>query len=327
LDAVEPPRIVVESHVSCASTERAEDVLHDALGAARAPGHAWTVSMRVQPTADHALHAEGEITDGLGIRVADRLLSVPAGDCRGLARAVGIWASMVLEQEVARRRSVVGGSSAAAAAPAAKSSEDPKAPIVALTTESQSGDSLWPAPAPIEKPIPEGEWYLHHEHDDARTLELGAASFLMTGATNGAMAGGSPYAIIEAGNGVFLRPSLAVGETLTALNSPPIQHAMLVAGRFDTCLRVPGLYSQNRGIQLDLCGGADFGYVNDATDDRKYAFVSVGPSLDLRGELGSSLSAAIRTVTGFNVTGMVVSPLLEPLWSGRLELAFSWKVR
>jgi hypothetical protein len=327
LDAVEPPRIVVESRASCASTERAEDVLHDALGAARAPGHAWTVSMRVQPTADHALHAEGEITDGLGLRVADRLLSVPAGDCRGLARAVGIWASMVLEQEVARRRSVVGGSPAAAAAPAAKSAEDPKTPIVSLTTESQSGDSLWPAPAPVEKPIPEGEWYLHHEHDEKRTLEIGVASFLMTGATNGAMAGGSPYAIIEAGDGVFLRPSAAVGETLTALNSPPIQHAMLIAGRFDACLRVPGLYSQNRGIQLDLCGGTDFGYVNDDTDDKTYAFVSVGPSFDLRGELGSSLSAAIRTVTGFNVTGMAVDPALQPLWSGRLELAFSWKVR
>jgi hypothetical protein len=329
LDAVEPPRIVVESRASCASTERVEDVLHDALGAARAPGHAWTVSMRVQPTADHALHAEGEITDGLGLRVADRLLSVPASDCRGLARAVGVWASMVLEQEVARRRSVVGGSpvSPSPAAPAAKSVEDSKTPIVSLTTESQSGDSLWPAPAQTEKRVPEGEWYLHHEHDDARTLELGVASFLMTGATNGAMAGGSPYAIIEAGDGVFLRPSVAVGETLTALNSPPIQHAMLIAGRFDACLRVPGLYSQNRGIQLDLCGGTDFGYVNDTTDDKTYAFVSVGPSLDLRGELGSSLSAAIRTVTGFNVTGMAVSPLLQPLWSGRLELAFSWKVR
>jgi hypothetical protein len=328
VEVSEPPRIVVESHASCASAERAEELLHDALGAARAPGHAWTVTMRVQPAADHALRAQGAITDELGILVADRVLSVPAGDCQGLARAVGVWASLVLEQELARRRTFAPTATPAsppvAAAPAAKAAPAPTS-LVATVADSQSTDSLWPPPAPVEKPPPEGEWYLHH--DDARTLEIGVAGFLMSGAGAGAMAGASPYIIVEAGRGVFLRPSLAVGQSLTALNSPPVLNALWVTGRFDTCLRLPGLYTQNRGIQLDLCGGADFGFLSDSTDDITLPFVSVGPSLDLRGELGSSLSASIRTVAGVNVTSETIGPVYQPLWSGRLELAFSWKVK
>ena len=89
----------------------------------------------------------------------------------------------------------------------------------------------------------------------------------MSGAGAGAMAGAAPYVIIETGRGVFLRPALFFGESLTALNSPPIVHALLLAARVDTCLRLPGLYTQNRGIQLDLCGGADLGVLTDSSDD------------------------------------------------------------
>jgi hypothetical protein len=329
VEVSEPPRIVVESRASCASGERAEELLHDALGSARAPGHAWTVTMRVQPAAEHALHAEGEITDELGLLVADRLLSVPAGDCQGLARAVGVWASLVLEQELARRRSAVASTPATPVSQVSPPRPSRVSPVaaspVAAAADSQSTDSLWPAPEAVEKPPPEGEWYLHH--DDTRTVEIGVAGFLMSGAGAGAMAGASPFVIFEAGRGVFLRPSIAVGQSLTALNSPPILSALWVAGRFDTCLRLPGLYTKNRGIQLDLCGGADFGFLDDSTDDIMLPFVSVGPSLDLRGELGSSLSASIRAVTGVNVTSETSGPLDQPLWSGRLELAFSWKVK
>jgi hypothetical protein len=323
VDVPEPPRIVVESHASCASAEHAEESLHDALGAAQAPGPAWTLTMRVQPTADHALHAEGKITDELGFLVANRALSVPAGDCRGLARAVGVWASLVLEQELARSRSAA-SNAATSTAPSRDSSG--ASANAAAWRESQSS-VLWPAPAPLEKPPPEGDWYLHHEHDDTRTLELGLSGFLMSGAGAGAMAGASPFAIIEAGHGVFLRPALYFGQALTALNSPPVLDALWMASRFDTCLRMPGLYTQNRGIQLDLCGGADLGFVDDSTDDEIVPFVSLGPSLDLRGELGGSLSASIRGVTGINVTSGTTGPVYQPLWSGRLELAFSWKVK
>jgi hypothetical protein len=310
VDVAEPPRIVVESRASCASTDRAEEFVHDALGNARAPGHAWTVRMRVFP-APRGIRAEGQIYDDLGLMVAARELSSPTGDCQGVARAVGVWASLVLQQELAR----------APAAPSVSATVSP----TAQAADSQSTDVLWPAPAVVEKAPDERDWFLHHE--ETRTVEIGVAGFLMSGMGTGAMAGAGPYVIIEAGRGVFLRPSLAFGEALTSLNSPPIVHAMWIGGRFDTCLRLPGLYTKNRGIQLDMCGGTDVGMVSDSTDGIDLPFVSFGPSIDLRGELGSLLSASIRGVAGLNVTSETLGPVYQPLWSGRLELAFSWKVK
>ena len=313
MDAAEPPRIVVDSRASCTGAEKAGELLRAALATSRAPGHAWTVKMTVQPSpapAVDALRAEGEILDDSGTRVADRVLSVPAsvpaGDCGGLARAVGVWASMVLEQEVTR-------------------GHDPASAATLRAADSQSNDVLWPAPARFEKPPAEGDWYLHH--DDSRDLELGVAGFLMAGAGAGAMAGASPFAILEAGHGIFLRPSLGVGEALPALNTPPVLHALWVAARFDTCLRLPGLYTRNQGIQLDVCAGGDVGMLDDVTHDLLIPYVSLGPSIDLRGELGSHLSATIRGVAGVNVTSQNDGAISQPLWSGRLELAFSWKVK
>ncbi len=310
MDIAEPPRIVVECHASCSNAERAEELLDGALAAARAPGHAWTVTMRVQPTATHALRAEGEITDANGLRVADRILTVPAGDCDGLAGAVGVWASLVLDEELARARSQ---------APAKVVSP------TAQVADSESSGVLWPAPAAAVKPPPESDWYLHH--DDARTLEVGLGAFLMGGAGGGAMAGAAPYLIIEAGQGVFLRPSLAIAQTLAPLSQPPVVNALWLAGRFDTCLRIPGLYTQNRGMQLDMCGGTDVGILDVESSNISLPYVSLGPSLDLRGELGSVISASIRGGVGVNVTSGTTDGIYQPLWSGRLELAFSWKVK
>jgi hypothetical protein len=308
VEVAEPPRIVVESRSSCGDADHTGELLRSELASARAPGHAWIVKMHVEPAANHEIRAEGVIIDNIGLPIASRVLSAPAGDCRGLARAVGVWASLVLEQEVARSQET-----------------PPPAPPPAKAPDAQSTDVLWPAPAPAEKPPPERDWYLHH--DDAQTLELGVAGFLMSSAGAGAMAGASPYAIIETGRGVFLRPSVAVGETIVALNSPPITRALMVAARLDACLRLPGLYTKNRGMQLDMCGGADGGFIDDSTDAVTLPYVSVGPSLDLRGELGSLLSASIRVVAGVNVTSAVATSVPEPLFSGRLELAFSWKVK
>jgi hypothetical protein len=309
----EPPRIVVESHGSCSNGEHVAGQLLEAIAAARAPGHAWTLTMRVEATTAHALRAEGEITDENGFRIADRVLSVPAGDCSGLARAVGVWASLVLDEEMAHARSQ------------AEAKQAKTVPPVAVAAPAESLDVLWPAPAPTVKAPPESDWYLHH--DDGRTFEVGAAAFLMAGAGAGAMAGASPYFIIEAGDGIFLRPSFAIGQSVSALNQPPAVSALLLAGRFDTCLRIPGLYTQNRGMQLDMCGGTDIGFLDVSSSDVRLPFVSLGPSLDLRGELGSVLSASLRGGAGLNATSGTTGGIYQPLWSGRLELAFSWKVK
>jgi hypothetical protein len=62
-------------------------------------------------------------------------------------------------------------------------------------------------------------------------------------------------------------------------------------------------------------------------------FLAVGPSADLRGELGGSFAVALRGVFGINLmrpTFVVYDPQAPeqvPVWSGRVELALSWSLR
>ena len=281
MDAAEPPRIVFESPAACRESDHAESLLRRTLAPARAPGHGWVVTLRVERSTGKSLRAEGEISDGSGAPVAHRTLGAATGDCGGLARAVGVWASLVLDEEVRRTaivatsaqpdsRAVDGASGGASAAPAsgvgsATSREDgpgegasPGGDGTAVDAASGEPKSLWPSPAPPDKPSPEHDWYLHHDTD--RTLEAGAGVFLMTGTGGGALAGPNVFLVVEAGHGLFLRPSLALGQSLTSLPPSDVSSSMWSAARFDTCLRLPGLYTKQHGMQLDLCGGGDIGF-------------------------------------------------------------------
>jgi hypothetical protein len=175
-----------------------------------------------------------------------------------------------------------------------------------------------PIPAPSERRSRESEWFLHHD-DGERTLEIGASGFLMSGAHGGAVTGTSPYVVAEAAHGIFLRPSLAFGRTIGTPAAGDSRGTWLDS-RLDTCLRVPGLYSTGAGLQLDLCAGGDLGVtVDDAAGS--FPFVALGPSLDIRGELGKSLAVTLRGVFGVNLLSSA------DLWSGRIELAMSWGLR
>jgi hypothetical protein len=186
----------------------------------------------------------------------------------------------------------------------------------------------WPAPQAQEKATPEHDWFLHHDKT-SRAMEFGVSGFLMTGTGGGAMAGPSPFLFIEAGHGIFLRPSLAFGQTLTSLPPGNISGTW-IGSRFDTCLRMPGLYQSHRGMQVDMCGGGDVG-LTFLDGGQTFTFVSLGPSLDLRGELGGNLAVALRGVVGINLLRQhFVENAHEdqvPDWSGRIELAFSWSLR
>jgi hypothetical protein len=166
---------------------------------------------------------------------------------------------------------------------------------------------------------------LHHDAS-SRALELGVSGFLMNGTGGGGMVGPSPFLYIEAGHGIFLRPSLAFGQTVT---SGTISGTWL-GSRFDTCARLPGLYPSRSGLQLDVCGGADVA-LTLLDSGQALPFVAVGPAVDLRGELGSNLAVALRAVGGFNLLqqGFIENGVQEsvPAWSGRIELAFSWSLR
>ena len=191
--------------------------------------------------------------------------------------------------------------------------------------------AAWPAPALEEKASPEHDWYLHH--DEGRALELGAGLFLMTGAGGGAIAGPTAFVVVEAGHGLFLRPSVAFGESLTSLPPSDVKASTWGAGRFDTCLRMPGLYTRHHGMQLDVCGGTDIGATSiQSTNSTTLPYWDVGPSINLRGELGGRLSAVLRAAAGANILRGAFKDQngdteQVPIGNVRLELAFSWDVR
>ena len=364
MDAAEPPRIVFERPAPCRESDGPADLLKRALAPTLAPGHGWTVSMRVDRAGRTSLRAEGEITRDEGVVVARRTLSGANADCGALARAVGVWAALVLDAEMQRASAASSPTLAAASASsnpigAATSMEagtvdrSESAAAAALGHGDKAGDTggdalpasaeggptstsgehaaPWPAPAVAEAPSPEHDGVLRH--DEARVLELGAGMFLMTGTGGGAVAGPTAFVMIEAGHGVFLRPALAFGESLTSLPPADVNAARWLDARFDTCLRLPGLYTRHHGMQLDLCGGTDLGATTiEAGSGTTLPYVNLGPSLDMRGELGSRLSAVLRVVAGINLlrdsfvdlSGAREAP---PIAAGRLELAFSWDVR
>src|SRR5579864_3027934 len=101
VDVSEPPRIVFESSARCPDGRRAEAMLNQVLGKARAPGHAWVVTMRFDAPSPGVFHADGDIKDDGGTVVGHRsFVGKPGGDCEGLASAIGVWASLVLDAEM-----------------------------------------------------------------------------------------------------------------------------------------------------------------------------------------------------------------------------------
>lgn len=322
MDSTEPPRIVFEDTARCTDSGHAEEALRRSLGAPREATAGWMVSLKIERRGARAMRATGAIADSRGSPVASRLLFGTGPDCAALAQAMGVWASLVLDAEAHRPHT------------AAAETQPPSSPV-ATPSPAEAGapaaDSPavpWPAPERAEPPPPEHDWYLHHE-DSPRALEVGVAGFLMTGTGGGAMAGPSPFLYIEAGHGIFLRPSLAFGQTVTSL-PPGDVRGTWVGSRLDACLRLPGLYSSRTGLQLDMCAGGDVG-ATFIDSGQSFPFVSLGPSVDLRGDLGSNLAVALRGVVGLN---LVRQTFVEndktdevPSWGGRIELAFSWSLR
>ncbi len=323
MDSAEPPRIVFEDTARCTDSSRAEDALRQLLGTPREATAGWLISLKIERKGARAVRAAGTIADSRGATVASRLLFGTGPDCAALAQAMGVWASLVLDAET-KRPHTAAAETQAPAPPVAK-----PAPSETGAPSTESGQEVpWPAPQAPEPRSPEHDWYLHHD-DSSRALEVGLSGFLMTGTGAGAMAGPSPFLYIEVGHGIFLRPSLAFGQTVTSLPPSEIRGAW-IGSRMDTCLRLPGLYSTRTGMQLDMCGGGDVG-ATFLDSGQSFPFLSLGPSLDLRGELGSNLAVALRGVVGVNlVRGTFVDNDVHyevPSWAGRIELAFSWSLR
>jgi hypothetical protein len=314
--------VVIEARSECADRARAQAALEGALAGARAPGRgrraAWTVRLRVDGGAPGTRSGTATIVDDDGATVAERTV----GDrtprtCTSLARALGAWASLVLDDELARAHDPAPSRSAAPA------EEERTAPLTG------GHDSVWTARIEDHDVAPAPEsgrpW----------TLELGLMAYLRDGlaATSG-FAGGSPFIAVEVSPGWFVRPALAFG-TSTAMVPLDATHRGSFAHfgfRGDFCRRIPGNYIERRGIELDVCAGGDLSHVygqdsHDGVDPNAFR-ASVGPSAALRGELASATNVELRLAGGYNLARQ---PLYReeppPMIYGAVEVGLSWRFR
>jgi hypothetical protein len=328
LDATRPPQIFIEQVAPCRDAAAAQAQLKDALAPALAPSASWTVRARFQRTGGR-LVVKGDVIDGDDVTVATRTLSTSGSDCASLAKGLAVWASLVLDAEVERAKP-----------------QEPEVPAAPPAPPPQLPDaSVWPGSQPAEPRSSDQDLFLAHSREQ-RTVELGLSTFVMGGRGGGAIIGPAAYGIFETAHGFFLRPTLLGGHSVGGLTATTEAPATFLASRFDACARLPGFYREGRGLQLDLCGGAELGFsrldsgvvANAGTGaaggggNSTLPFVGLGPSLGLRGELGASLSAIIRGVAELSllrdsvtvVGGSVVTP---PLVSGRAEVGLSWSLR
>jgi hypothetical protein len=344
LDVATAPTIILERPAPCADVRKAEELLRRALAPALAPRESWSVIARFSRKGG-GLSVEGEITDEVDTTVAHRVLTEPGAECSSLARAVGVWATLVLDAEVERaaHSPPLGAPPPRTPSPVPTSPRSPSPPSPETTQEAsdtaRAGDRV-PPDASLMLVHPLGE----------RTLELGAGAFLMGGAGSGVLSGPALFGVFEVGRGWFLRPGLFVGRTLEGTGSAPVGpmgtdiavNATLVAARFDACGRIAGFYIERHGIQLDVCGGGELGFqlfdslageVGTSTASRSslapLAFLAFGPSVSFRGELGNGLAVTLRGVLNFNVfykedDGGAIS---QSPFVGRGELGLSWQLR
>jgi hypothetical protein len=324
MDIAEPPRVVFECAAECVDRDRAGELFRQAITPARARG--WAVTIRIQPATLPAVTAEGEITDETGAVRAHQVTSGTVSDCAGLANAMGAWASAALTSEAQRAQPAeplgsqpAGGRNQTLQTLPAPPPDGPNQAVAPAPPSPAAGPVVASAPRPatssraagpavpfVSRPgQPEApSWASPSQNNDERApLEFGVGTFMMSGGGAGGYIGITPFLMADVGQGVFLRPSVALGGSM-ATNVP----STWAAARLDTCMRLPGRYAVRGGLQLDLCGGADvgFSYVASGTQagtpatGQTFPYVDVGPSVDLRAEVGK-LAVTLRAIGGIDV--------------------------
>jgi hypothetical protein len=211
----------------------------------------------------------------------------------------------------------------------APSAEPSPPPGVSAVPAAPAGSAAPAAPIPLAVAPAEPE-----DDPHGPAVEIGLGGFFMVGGGSGSYAGASPFLVIDFNEGVFFRPSLALGTSLAT-------HVASTFGaiRADTCLRLPGRYASHNGMQLDLCGGPSvgFSYLSAGPEpgapatSQTLPYVDIGPSVGLRAD-ADRLAFGLRALAGFNVargtftdntgTSVDVSPLTV-----RLEVTISWDVQ
>ncbi len=263
---------------SSSDRDRAEAGIIAAIAGARAPkrggaGH-WKIMLRVSKLAKGGREAEATIIDDAGVVVSQRTVSDPASrTCLPLARAVGAWATLVLDDEMTRARED-GEREKRDGVPVDEGSH------ASETRVARAADSDTGGTAPREF-----------------RFDLGTSMFVKSGFGAGSMAGVAPFVAFEVAPSWLLRPSILMGRSTGGTALEGTNYVFSTAGaRVDFCRRIPGNYIERRGIELDLCAGTDFSVLWDR--DVSGTRATVGPSMDLRGELGAGIAAEVRGMGG-----------------------------
>ncbi len=287
---------------------------------AREGASRWSLHARFDRSHGHVT-VSGTVVGPDGGAVARRDLATDRAECAAAATGLGVWASLVFDATESREFD----RAAALALP-------PPPPAPAEPPPSHGPTPNTPDTLGDARP-PDADLFLRHRAGE-RTVEIGLDGFVMAGTGGGAVVGPSIYGIFESGRGLFLRPALLGGHSiggLSRLDAP----GTFFGSRLDACGRVPGMYREHIGLQLDLCLGADVGFSRlDAgvAQSSTVPFVAIGPSLGFRGELGSRLSAVIRGVADVSLVSdrvMLASgaPMSTSTLVVRGEAGLSWSLR
>jgi hypothetical protein len=184
-------------------------------------------------------------------------------------------------------------------------------------------------PQPSDEGRPAPPWTSADESSrPAHAVDVGIASFFRSGVASGGVVGLSPFVTDELGREVFLRMAAAIGQpTESGL------HMTWVAGRLDTCSETLGNYAPGSGLRLDLCGGASVGAAfigtSAASPAQSVPLIDLGPSVDLRAEIGPHAALLLRGAFGIAIardqfvdqTGATYE---VPLANVDLQVALSW---
>ena len=285
-----PVEVTVETRAACADSAKARVALEEALAAARAPRRTssraaseganphWVVEVRLFREGGLG-RGEALIYDDLGREVARRSVAERGQVCTPLTRALGAWASLVLDQELARAED----------RPAAEPA------VEARVTPYAGTGFLLPVAPPADRAAP---------RERARVVEVGASGSLRSGLVGtSTSAGVAPHVAFEVSPALFLRPALSFG---WATDRVPVGRDgarvdyRAYGLRVDGCRRIPGNYIDRRGIELDACAGADVVLVV-TSEARDVVRGSLGPSAIMRGELGAGFALEVRAAVGANV--------------------------
>ncbi|MBX3216842.1 MAG: hypothetical protein KF850_32710 [Labilithrix sp.] len=290
MDAV-PVDSVIEASADCSDRARAEELLAASLAAARGPRRSsaedarWRLTMSVVAAAPGIKAADARIVDDRGRPVAERTVSDRTRSCVALARAVGAWAQIVLDDELLREHD--------------EETFREREALQQPAPESRPIKTSAPVDAPVDADLDGGE----PRSAPGRSIEIGTMLFLRNGAaaTGGAF-GVSPFVAIAFADTWVLRPSLMYGASTSRV--PPdasnSENFSTLGGRLDVCRRMPGNYIDSRGIEFDACVGGDATYVWSGRES--VARGSLGPSAVLRGELGYDFGLEIRSMVGVNLS-------------------------